>query len=491
LTSYPVVLLSLAVPLAWRNRSDAAIARLRWFIAAILILFLINGLTICLFNVAGGRYELDFLPELMLLSVIGILCLDCVTLRYRALRLITGWSWAVLLLYSLGFNGLLNVEAHAEVDCLEGNTFFHHDRFDDALNQYQQAEALWPDCADAHYGHGNALVKEGYMDAAVAEYQNVLEIAPDYALAYGCLGYCFLQTGSASDAVLEYRKAVGLEPGSIDFRYGLGNALLSQGNSDMAMIQYQKALEIQPHTAEEYSELALFSFRMGRRDAAIVQYKKAVDLDPASADYHALFGTALLVNGRFDEAIAQYRETIKLQPDYRQAHVLLGDAFSKKGDFDQAIVQYQKGVELQPDSAQGHNSLANAFLHKGHLAKAIEQWKLALQFMPDLESAQLNLAWVLATAPDPSLRDGSNAIVLAKRANELAKGSDPSAVRCLAAALAENGQYADAVAAAMQAIQLSRGEPAMAVAVKEQLKYYRSHQPFRDQTLGGPAKIKN
>jgi hypothetical protein len=84
------------------------------------------------------------------------------------------------------------------------------------------------------------------------------------------------------------------------------------------------------------------------------------------------------------------------------------------------------------------------------------------------------------------LRNGTNAIALAERANELGRGRNPMALRSLAAAFAENGQYADAVAAAQQALQISRGNSSLAATIQEQLKYYQNHQPFRDQTLAAP-----
>ena len=103
-------------------------------------------------------------------------------------------------------------------------------------------------------------------------------------------------------------------------------------------------------------------------------------------------------------------------------------------------------------------------------------------------SAQANLAWVLATCPDPSLRNGPEALALAERAMQLTGGGNPMVLRVLAAAFAENGQYPDAIAAAQQAWQLSRANPSLAATLQEHLKYYQRHQPFRDQGLAAPIK---
>src|SRR5438105_13267555 len=63
-------------------------------------------------------------------------------------------------------------------------------------------------------------------------------------------------------------------------------------------------------------------------------------------------------------------------------------------------------------------------------------------------NAQSNLAWVFATAPDASLRNGTRAVELAERALKLAGGINPILYRTLAAAYAESSRFDDAIATA-------------------------------------------
>ena len=415
LTKFPLVLLAVAAPLAWKGRPVQTVSSLRWFAVALLSLFIAVSLTVCLFFATSNRYELDFLPELLLLSVIGFLCLERIVLPHRREVFFVRSGWCLLLMYSLLFNLFLNIETHAIVDCTEGKIFSLHDRFKDALDKYQKAGAIWPDCVEAHFGLASTLAELGRPSDAIAEFQKTLEIAPDYAPACESLGISYLKTGRADDAAVELQKAVELQPKSAEFR----------------------------------SALAFCLFQMGHKDDAVGQYQKAAELDPAKAAYHIFLGGALEADGRLDEA----------------------------------IVQYEKAIELRPDAVQAYNSLGNAFQRQGQTAKAIQQWKLALQYMPESTSAQVNLAWVMATCPDSSLRDGSAAVALAEHANEYCKGQNPAVLRSLAAALAETGRYADAIAAARQALQLFQSDPSQAAAMEEQLKHYQNRQPYRDQTL--------
>src|SRR5947208_5752578 len=97
-------------------------------------------------------------------------------------------------------------------------------------------------------------------------------------------------------------------------------------------------------------------------------------------------------------------------------------------------------------------------VQKHQTGAAIEQWETALALNPNDGNAQSNLAWVFATAPDASLRNGSRAVDLAERALKLAGGVSPILHRTLAAAYAEAGRFDDAIATAERGRALAERE---------------------------------
>jgi len=104
LSNIPLVWMVLAVPLAWRERTADERSTLRFFSAALAMFFAISAITICLFAGACVRYQVDFVPVLMLLAVCGILGLE------RALATRPGWynaarcGWVAALLFSVMVN---------------------------------------------------------------------------------------------------------------------------------------------------------------------------------------------------------------------------------------------------------------------------------------------------------------------------------------------------------------------------------------------------
>jgi tetratricopeptide (TPR) repeat protein len=112
--------------------------------------------------------------------------------------------------------------------------------------------------------------------------------------------------------------------------------------------------------------------------------------------------------------------------------------------------------------------------------EAIVQYQKALQIEPDYAKALNNLAWVLATCPQASLRNGNKAVALAQRANQLTGDGNPVVLGTLAAAYAEAGRFSEAVETAQRALQLAetQSNTALADAIRSQLKFYQAGIPF-------------
>jgi protein O-mannosyl-transferase len=124
-------------------------------------------------------------------------------------------------------------------------------------------------------------------------------------------------------------------------------------------------------------------------------------------------------------------------------------------------------------------------VQKHQTRAAIEQWETALALDANDGNTQSNLVWVLATAPNASLRNGIRAVELAERALKLAGGVSPILHRTLAAAYAEAGRFDDAIATAERGRALAEreGNRELADEFTAVLAQYQQHQPFRDASL--------
>ena len=201
---------------------------------------------------------------------------------------------------------------------------------------------------------------------------------------------------------------------------------------------------------------------------------------------------ALLASGDPAGAADQCRQVLDQEPGAIKAIVLLGEALARAGKVEDAIVQLQRAVELDPRNASAHYQLALVSINLGRPADALDHLDAAVRLEPDNVLFLRQTAWLLATSPDSSVRDGARAVELAKKAVELTKDKDLRALDVLAAALAESGQFPAAVDVAWRAsiAAMAQDEAALSDALGERVRLYRQGLPYR-QSPGEAKQLKS
>ncbi len=196
-------------------------------------------------------------------------------------------------------------------------------------------------------------------------------------------------------------------------------------------------------------------------------------------------GIVFLQKGNLDEAISLLQAAVDLRPENSPAHENLAKALLQKGQVTNALVHYRRLLELQPDNIEVHNIVGTVLIQQGQAREAVEEWQKVLAIQPDNGNAMSNLAWVFATSPDDSLRDGAKAVQLAEQAMRISGGRIPIIFRTLAAAYAENGRFSEAIQTAQRGIELanSRGNSGLATELQSNIVLYQERQPLRDPSL--------
>ena len=300
------------------------------------------------------------------------------------------------------------------------------------------------------------------------------------------LGGCLLGTENQlrfwRDDETLFAHAVAVTKNNVLARLHLGDALGRQGRLDEALAQFQDVLRFDPNNAEAHLNAGTALSQMGQMDEAIAHFQKALEIRPDFAPAQYNIGTILFQNGRVDEAIMSFRKALEIRPDYTDALCNLGAAFLQKGRLDEAIEQYQKAVAIEPDSAEAHNNLGYALLQRGQVREAIVHYQTSLEIQPDNPDTHNTLAWVLATWPEPSVRNGVNAVALAGQANRLSGGRNPVIIETLAAANAEAGRFSEAVTTARRAVQLASAQSnaPLVKALQAQIELYQAGHPFHE-----------
>jgi Tfp pilus assembly protein PilF len=186
-------------------------------------------------------------------------------------------------------------------------------------------------------------------------------------------------------------------------------------------------------------------------------------------------GCALLEQGRLAEAITNFETALSLQQINPQAYYNMGRAFLTNGQPDVAADCFQRALALDPNAAEVHYKLANALVQLRRPAKAIDEFSEALRLRPGMDEAANNLALLLATCTDASLKDPARAVALARQASEHCQDQNPVILGTLATAWAAAGKLPEAADAARRARQLAldQHDTALAAVLDSQWRRYQ------------------
>jgi tetratricopeptide (TPR) repeat protein len=303
-----------------------------------------------------------------------------------------------------------------------------------------------------------------------------LACTSDNAVALNNMGTFLVKHGKLEDAIVDFKKSLQIMPQFADAMNNLGKALALQGADDEAIGFYQKALEIKPDFLNARLNLGNLLLKHGRLDEAAAQFRSALEIQPDAEEAQYNLGKALLLKGDYDGAVACFQKMAPLSPVPLERWQSLAKHFEEEEDWKAVAACYRQAIKINPRSAESWVSLAKAFYRNGDFAAAIDSLQQALDANPDEASIQSNLALLLATAPDPSLRNSKKAVALAARANQLSGGANPLMLHTLAAAYAADGNYRLAADTARHALELAvaQKQDAQAAVLRQELDLYEA-----------------
>jgi tetratricopeptide (TPR) repeat protein len=218
-----------------------------------------------------------------------------------------------------------------------------------------------------------------------------------------------------------------------------------KGEYDKAIGDCDKAIQLDPQFGDTYLTRGTAFLKKRFYEKAITDFDQGIRLNPKNALAYINRGMAYLQKLDYDKAIADCDHAIELNPQGTVAYNNRGAAHLKKRDYDGAIADYEQVIRINPKDALAYLNRGTARLRKLNYEEAIADYSRAIQLSPWSETAYKNLAWLLATCPNASFRDGKTAVEHATKACVLSEWKDPKTLPILAAACAEAGDFESAL----------------------------------------------
>ena len=251
--------------------------------------------------------------------------------------------------------------------------------------------------------------------------------------------------------------------------------------------QYILQLEQQPNANPMYKRAeanvllgAIYVDQKRLKEAADV-FRRVLQIDPNHRQTHIELAGVLSQLKDFAGSAIHYRHALQRRANDPELRFKLGTSLYESGDTESAIKELEKANALRPTALAYHNT-GNAYIRLGQLKKAIKEYRAAVKLDNRFSPSLNNLAWLLATSTDASLRNGQDAVRFAEQLCEDPQNRTMENLDTLAAASAEAGQFGDAVTTIIEAIRKAKaaGDLQQSRLMEKRLVLYKQQKPYRE-----------
>ena len=178
--------------------------------------------------------------------------------------------------------GALTVEAQSETDPDKKRKMN-----EEAVKYLNEAIKVHPTYKNAYLIRGNALFYLERFDEAIESYENCVKLAPDFTEAFKNMAVAYREGGKFAGekqgnlvkAEGYLQRAIQLNPEDPEAVRLLGVAYGVQQKHDLALEQFIKVTQMTPNSAQAYVNLQNAYNHVGRKDLAEQSLQKALSLD--------------------------------------------------------------------------------------------------------------------------------------------------------------------------------------------------------------------
>jgi len=189
-----------------------------------------------------------------------------------------------------------------------------------------------------------------------------------------------------------------------------------------------------------------------------------------------------LRNGDIVGAKRNVDAALQIDPKLWPALFVRAQIYSGEGKYELAIQDCNEALRQYPGCVEASLLRASVKMHLRKYADALKEFNYLISLHPrpvTLARALSDRAWFQATCPDPTFRNGKQAVKDAKAACSIMQWKDEDMIDTLAAAYAETGDFASATRYAAQALTIKGITPLDAKRIQQHLTLFQQNRPIR------------
>jgi tetratricopeptide (TPR) repeat protein len=301
-----------------------------------------------------------------------------------------------------------------------------------------------------------ALTDLKKYDEALKYCEDVIKRAPRSTLGYNLRARIKVMQDDVKGGIADLDEALGINANDLQALLMRSQLHASQGDDAKAKADVDKALKIDPDLTPGIRLRSMLAAQQKKWGDAISDLQLLLQSDPTNTELRLQLAQYYVGDNRPRRAIellTSILDGIRDENDPKQREVK-SDALRSRGD---------------------------ALLSVGKHGDAIKDYDEALKIDPEDTGVLNNLAWVLATSPEDSVRNGDRSIELGVKACEITKYQRPHILSTLAAGYAEKGDWETALKWSSKAVELGVKDDMIDDQLKKELESYKEKKPWREK----------
>ena len=326
----------------------------------------------------------------------------------------------------------------------------------------------------------DAWKQTSYWRSNMLLWQHSVDCMPNNDFAQDMLARLLFGAGDVDGAAEHYKKAIEFNERYPAPYVGLGKVYYSKGKLPEATRLCWAAIELDADNADAHNCYGVILAQLGKSDEAIGELQKAVHFEPWNAQALNNLGELCRRQGKFADAIEYCHQSLGIRSDSFEAHRNLGSALSDSGRLKEACDEFAEAVTLNPRDVYVRHLYGEALAWQGKLAEARIQFVAVANLGTGDTEERLKVARRLATDPRKEMRDGTAALRIMQDINAMTGNKNIYVLDVLAAAHAEQGDFAQAEKTVRAAIDIAQtANPQSVPILQNWITNYRAHVPMR------------
>jgi tetratricopeptide (TPR) repeat protein len=365
-----------------------------------------------------------------------------------------------------------------------GNAYGRINKFEAAIQDFDEYCKIQPENAKVLIMRAIAYSSINQSEKSDKDIEKALRLDPKYPEALLGLATILSRLGDEQESLKAVDFVISLHPkhGQAYFLRGVISKTLNPIESLNSM---NKFLELSPYNMmreEPYYYRGFALAQLNRTEEALSSYLMARKLNPSSYQVTQELAFTYAQLGKFNLAAHYGEECVKMDPKAPAGYYLCSVNFDRIGKRQESLLAAEKFFAHAKEDPSLYFEKAELFSLMGKYASAMEYYGKIIDGGRETFYSRVGKASLLATCPDPKIRNGAQALKLAKEAYDgknTQKWQRWAAFVAISEAYAELGNFEEAVSNAKNAVEAAGPDFGRREELLARVTLFENKEPYR------------